>query len=184
MTSLDRRSARRAEIDRDHRLVAATLVAELRRISRPTAAGLDPERLWQQANHAVEASREAFRRLNNARINLRAVQFAQDFDDSTTLPEALAHYRHRGNYRGEFPSMSVLSIALRRSGVTTEAVHSQESMGLAEELHLRGELWTFELADVIHVFTAPQSPSDVALGRRPPPRTSGPGQEGSPPPSI
>ena len=33
----------------------------------------------------------------------------------------------------------------------------------AEALHLRGELWTFELEDHIHVFTTPASPSDLAL---------------------
>jgi len=180
MSPPDRRSARRAEIERDHRLVTATLVGALRRITHgaATAAG-EPEPLWQQVQAALAASREDFRRLNNARINLRAERGA-GFDDSRPLPDALACYRHRGNYRGEFRSMAALGAVLSRSRVTPDRP-PQAAAGLAEALHLRGELWTFELDDAVHVFTTPHSPSDVALARlRPPPtavRVVAPGDE-------
>jgi hypothetical protein len=159
MTPPDRRTARRAEIERDHRLVTATLVGALRRIIHNAATTVDePEQLWQQVEAALEASREDFRRLNNARINLRAERSAA-FEDSKPLPDALACYRHRGNYRGEFRSMAALGAVLSRSR------EDKPQPGLAEALHLRGELWTFELDDVVHVFTTPHSPSDDALAR-------------------
>lgn len=170
MSPPDRRTARRAEIERDHRLVTATLVGALRRITHnaATTSG-EPEHLWQQVEAALEASHEAFRRLNNARINLRADRGAT-FYDSKPLPDALACYRHRGNYRGEFRSMAALGAVLSRSRDTLDK--PQPAVGLAEALHLRGELWTFELDDVIHVFTTPGSPSDAALARLRPPLTA------------
>jgi hypothetical protein len=170
MTPADRRIARRAEIDRDHRLVAATLVSALRRITHTAATNIgDPEHLWKQVEAALEGSREDFRRLNNARINLRAERSAA-FADSKPLPDALACYRHRGNYRGVFRSMAALGAVLSRSRDSLEK--PQPAVGLAEALHIRGELWTFELDDVIHVFTTPGSPSDDALARLRPPLTA------------
>jgi len=49
-------------------------------------------------------------------------------------------------------------------------VSPQETSGFAEDLHLRGELWTFDLDDSIHVFTTPHGASDAALARLRPPR--------------
>ena len=172
MTPTDCRTARRAEIERDHLLVTAALVGALRRIlHRATSTATDPEHLWQHVQGALERSRETFRRLNSARVNLRADRFAQRFDDSVALPQAMACYRHRGNYRGEFRSMATLGALLRRSRETSEfVVRPQETSSCAEDLHLRGELWTFELGDAIHVFTTPDSASDVALARLRPPR--------------
>lgn len=171
MSPLDRRTARRAELERDHRLVTAALVGALRRITHSaTTTSTDPEHLWVRVQDALDVSREVFRQANSRRINLRAARAAQRFDDSKTPPEALACYRHRGNYRGEFPSMAMLGTLLRRSREPDDATHSPESSGFAEELHLRGELWTLELEGSIHVFTTPHGPSDVALARlRPPP---------------
>lgn len=172
MTPIDRRTARRAEIERDHRLVTAALVGALRRIlHRATTTDTDPEHLWQHVQGALDTSCENYRRLNNARINMWAARFAQRFDDSTALPQAMACYRHRGNYRGEFRSMAALGALLRRSLEVPEVVvRHQETSGFAEDLHLRGELWTFDLDDAIHVFTTPHSPSDAALARLRPPR--------------
>jgi hypothetical protein len=169
MTPPDRRTARRAEIERDHRLVAATLVGALRRITHNAANIGEPEQLWKQVEAALEASREDFRRLNNARINLRAERSAT-FKDSKPLPDALACYRHRGNYRGVFRSMAALGAVLSRSRDSLEK--PQPAVGLAEALHIRGELWTFELDDAVHVFTTPGSPSDDALARLRPPLTA------------
>ena len=172
MTPIDHRTARRAEIERDHRLVTTALVGALRQIlQRATTTGTDPEHLWQYVQDALETSRENFRRLNNARINLRAARFSQRFDDSTALPQALVCYRHRGNYRGEFRSMVTLGALLGRSQeVADVVVRPGETPGFAEDLHLRGELWTFELKDSIHVFTTPHCPCNAALARlRPPP---------------
>jgi hypothetical protein len=170
MTPPDRRTARRAEIERDHRLVTATLVGALRRITHNAAATIgEPEHLWAQVQEVLEDSREDFRRLNNARINLRADRSAE-FEDSKPLPDALACYRHRGNYRGEFRSMAALGAVLSRSRDTPDK--PEPALGLAEALHLRGELWSFELDDVIHVFTTPHSLSDAALARLRPPLTA------------
>ena len=173
MTLLDRRAARRAEIDRDYRLGSAALVGALRRISQSTTAiDADPEHLWQRVQGALEASREVFRRLNNLRINLRADRIPHH-DDSMPLPDALTCYRHRGNYRGEFRSMGALGALLGRSRESTEgSTGPRAATELAEELHIRGELWTFELEDSIHVFTTPRSFSDVALARLRPPLTA------------
>ena len=172
MSSLDRRATRRAEIERDHRLVTATLTGALRQILRNTeTARADPELLWQHLQSALTASRETYRQLDNARINLRARRGTM-FDDSLPLPGALSHYRHRGNYRGEFRSMAVLGAVLSRSRDPLDATpRPRDPAGFAEELHLRGELWTFEHEDSIHVFTTPRSPSDAALARLRPPLT-------------
>ena len=186
MTPIDRRTARRAEIERDHHLVTAALVGALRRIlHRATTTDTDPEHLWQHVQDALETSRENFRRLNNARINLRAARFAQRFEDSTALPQAMACYRHRGNYRGEFRSMAALGALLSRSRVDPEDLtHPHEAKGLAEHLHLRGELWTFELEDSVHVFTTPNGPSDIALARLRPPSTTARLRDESTSPSV
>ena len=168
MTAMDRRAARHAEIERDHRLVAMSLAAALRRIARETEpAGVDPERLWQLMEGALEQSRDACRRLNNARINLRGQRGAQ-FDDAQPLSAALQCYRHRGNYRGVFRSMTALGVLLRRArGMPGDGLHDGGAADIARELHLRGELWTFEHAGSVHVFSQPGSASDAALAARP-----------------
>ncbi len=169
MTSLDRRTARRAELERDHRLVTSTLVNVLRQIVRnTTATPVDPEQLWRLLQDALATNREAFRRLTNTRINLRAHR-TTTFDDSMPLPECLLCYRHRGNYRGSFRSMATLGALLGRTrGFPDDLAPRPDAATLAEALHLRGELWTFEVDDHIHVFTTPASPSDLALAQRRP----------------
>ncbi len=164
---MDRRAARHAEIERDHRLVAMSLAAALRRIARETGpAGVDPERLWQRMEGALEQSRDAYRRLNNARINLRGQRCAE-FDDAQPLPAALRCYRHRGNYRGVFRSMTALGVLLRRArGMPGDGMHDGGAADIAQILHLRGELWTFEHDGSVHVFSQPGSPSDAALAGR------------------
>jgi len=159
VTPIDRRTARRAEIERDHRLVTAALVGALRRIlQRATTTATDPEHLWQHVQGALDTSCENYRRLNNARINMRAARFAQRFDDSMALPQAMACYRHRGNYRGEFRSMAALGALLRRSLEAPEIVAlMQETSRFAEDLHLRGELWTIARDGLVHVFRGPST---------------------------
>lgn len=166
MTSLDRRTARRAELERDHRLVTSTLVNALRQIVRNTAATpVDPEQLWRLLQDALATNREAFRRLTNTRINLRAHR-SPAFDDSMPPPESLRCYRHRGNYRGCFRSMATLGALLGRTrGFPDDLQPRPDAATLAEALHLRGELWTFESDDQVHVFTTPASPSDLALAQ-------------------
>ena len=98
----------------------------------------------------------------------------QRFEDSTALPQAMACYRHNGNYCGEFRSMAALGALLRRSlEIPGVVMRTQETSVFAEDLHLRGELWTFDLADSINVFTTPHSLSDAALARLRPPRAVG-----------
>jgi len=156
----ERHAARRAEIERDHYVVAAALVVGLRRIARDTAT--DPENLCQRVEDTIAASRAAYRRLNDARINLRSQRNGR-WEDSQGLPAPLVCYRHRGNYHGTFPSMVALGVALRRVRGVPEDQRDDGAAGIAHKLHLRGELWTFELGGAVHVFSQPGSPSDAAL---------------------
>ena len=165
MTRLDRWAARHAEIDRDHQVVAAALVAGLRRIARGTDAEVDPEDVCQRVEDTIAESRAAYRRLNDARINLRGRRNAR-WDDTAGLPASLVWYRHRGNYHGEFPSMAALGVLLSRAWSAGDDVADRaDAASIAEELHLRGELWTFVHDGSLHVFAKPASPSDGALAR-------------------
>ncbi|HEY0135616.1 MAG TPA: hypothetical protein VGB85_16140 [Nannocystis sp.] len=163
MTPIDRCAARHAEIERDHQVVAAALVAGLRRIALDTAA--DPENVCQRVEDTIAESRAAYRRLNDGRINLRGRRNTP-WDDSQDLPAPLVWYRHRGNYHGEFPSMAALGVLLSRAwSVGDDVTDRADAASVAEELHLRGELWTFVHDGVLHVFSKPESPSDAVLAR-------------------
>lgn len=166
MAPLDRCGARLAEIERDHQVVAAALIAGLRRITRDTAAEVDPEDVCQRVEKTIAESRAAYRRLNDARINLRGRRNTR-WDDTECLPAPLVWYRHRGNYHGEFPSMAALGVLLSRAcSVEDDVADRTDAASIAEALHLRGELWTFVHDGSLHVFARPASPSDGALVRR------------------
>lgn len=165
MTPLDRCVARRAEIERDHQVVAAAFIAGLRRIALDTAAEVDLEAVCQRVEETIAESRAAYRRLNDARINLRGRRNAR-WDDTAGLPAPLAWHRHRGNYHGEFPSMAALGVLLSRTwSVGDDVADRTDAASIAEELHLRGELWTFVHDGCLHVFAKPASASDGALAR-------------------
>lgn len=172
--SSELRQARRAEVDRDGRLVTATLTAELRRLLHGLAAqGDDPAHLWQLVEGKVAASRELLRLVTHTRICRRAER-AATWSDSRPLPDELACYRHRGNYRGVFLSMAALGVILAPSHPTFGTARPDPAT-IARDLHVRGELWTFELAGGVHVFTTPGSHSDEVLAQhRPPTRTHAP----------
>lgn len=160
MSAAGRRSPRRAEVERDGQLVTAKLIDDLRRILDGEARrGAYPEHLWQVIDGRLAASRDAHRSLTRARVGLRA-QRAIAWDDSRPLPVALVYYRHRGNYRGGFRSMTAIGVLLGPCG---QGAPRPDPAALAHELHLRGELWTFEFAGLVHVFTTPGSNSDRAL---------------------
>ena len=56
-----------------------------------------------------------------------------------------------------------------------DGLHDGGVADIARGLHLRGELWTFEHAGSVHVFSQPGSASDAALaGRRLPDPTPDP----------
>jgi hypothetical protein len=165
MTPHDRRPARHTEIERDHQVVAAALVAGLRRIARGTEAEDEPEDVFQRVEDTIAESRGAYRRLNDARINLRGQRIAR-WDDSHGLPVPLVWYRHRGNYHGEFPSMAALGVLLSQAwSVGDDVADRADAASVAEELHLRGELWTLVHDGALHVFSKPASASDAALTR-------------------
>ena len=167
-----RREARRAEIDRDHRLVALGFLKNLQRlVDDQVARVLLDDAVWpDQVFEAVQAvladGAAEHRYLNDHRINLRGHRGAT-FEDTAPLPEVLAAYRHRGNYHGAFATMGdagrvlLLELALPEGWV-------DRGLGvmLAELLHRRGELWTFERNGAVHVFGRPGSPADQALALR------------------
>jgi hypothetical protein len=161
MITSERRSARRAEVERDRQLVTAKLLHDLQHLHGQVAPETDPEHLWQVIDAKLAASRETHRRLTHARVSLRGERAAA-WDDSRPLPVALACYRHRGNYRGGFRSMAAIGVILGPCGCPRGAPQPDPA-ALAHELHLRGELWTFELGGLVHVFTTPGSCSDEAL---------------------
>src|SRR5690606_22099077 len=93
-----RREARRAEIDRDHRLVALGFLKNLQRlVDDQVARVLLDDAVWpDQVLEAVQAILAAgaaeHRHLNDERINLRGRRCAT-FEDTAPLPERLAAYR-------------------------------------------------------------------------------------------
>jgi len=167
-----RREARRAEIDRDQRLVALGFLKNLQRLVDDQVARvlLDdavwPDQVLEAVQAVLEAGAAEHRDLNDLRINLRGQRCAT-FEDTAPLPEMLAAYRHRGNYHGAFATMAdagrvlLLELALPEGWL-------DRGLGvmLAELLHRRGELWTFERSGAVHVFARPGSPADQALTRR------------------
>lgn len=165
MTPQHRLAARHAEIERDHQVITAALVAGLRRIARDTEAGVDPEDVVQRVEDTIAESHAAYRRLNDARINLRGQRNVQ-WNDSEGLPAPLVWYRHRGNYHGKFASMAALGVLLSQAwSVGDDLADRADSASVAEELHLRGELWTFEHDGALHVFSKPATAGDAALAR-------------------
>ncbi len=172
MTPHDRRAARHAEIERDHQVVAAVLVAGLLRIARGTEAETDPEDVCQRVEDTIAEIRAAYRRLNDARINLRGQRNVR-WDDSQVLPAPLIWYRHHGNYHGDFASMAAIGVLLSQTwSVGDDLADRDDAASVAEELHLRGELWTFVHDGALHVFSKPASASDAALARPQPRRIS------------
>ncbi|MBP9919600.1 MAG: hypothetical protein KBF43_13510 [Dermatophilaceae bacterium] len=167
-----RREARRAEIDRDHRLVALGFLKNLQRlVDDQLARVLLDDAVWpDQVLEAVQAVHEAgaaeHRHLNDERINLRG-QRGATFEDTAPLPEVLGAYRHRGNYHGAFATMGDAGRVLLLELELPEGwVDRGLGVMLAEMLHRRGELWTFERNGAVHVFCRPGSPADQALSRR------------------
>ena len=165
MTPHDRYAARYAEIERDHQVVAAAFVAGLLRIAHKTEAEDDPEDVCQRVEGTIAGIRAAYRRLNDARINLRGQRNVR-WDDSQILPAPLVWCRHHGNYHGEFASMAALGVLLSQVwSVGDNVADRADAASIAEELHLRGELWTFVHDGALHVFSKPASVSDAALAR-------------------
>jgi len=167
------REARRAEIDRDHRLVALGFLKSLQRLVNDHAAralrqdhAVWPDQVFEEAQALLVAGIEDNRRLNDERINLRGHRCAT-FEDTVPLLEVLTGYRHRGNYHGAFATMGDVGrvLLLELALPDTWADPGLGAM-LAETLHRRGELWTFERNDAVHVFCRPRSTADQALTRR------------------
>lgn len=163
IVSSERREARRAEIERDSRVVAEALGDELDHIAR-SAISLRPEQIWAAMIEAVSRSWTAHRALNDARINLRGQRYAEH-TDSVPLPASLQWFRHHGNYRGAFPSMADVGDDLRVLLSGDPHLDEGACAAVARDLHLRGEIWTIELAGAVHVFGRPGSDADDLLKR-------------------
>ncbi|MBA3546784.1 MAG: hypothetical protein H0T76_09905 [Nannocystis sp.] len=167
-----RREARRAEIDRDHRLVALGFLKNLQRLVDDQVARvlLDdavwPGQVFEAVQAALVAGAEEHRHLNDERINLRGDRCAT-FKDTAPLPEVLAAYRHRGSYHGAFATMGDAGrVLLLELGLPEAWVDRGLGVMLAEALHRRGEVWTFERNGAVHIFARPRSQADQALTRR------------------
>ena len=171
--NMTRREAHRAEIERDHRLVSLGLLHNLESLVDDELARLMVEHasaapflLLEKVEALVATCREDLVRLNNERIELRAER-GREQADLVSLPEVLAAFRHRGNYHGAFASMADLGRALGTGGGLPEAwLHTSATAALAEALHRRGEIWTFERSGAVHVFCKPRSTADRVLTAR------------------
>lgn len=167
-----RREARRAEIDRDHRLVALGFLKNLQRLVDDHVARvlLDdsvwPDQVFEAVQAALAEGVADHRYLNDERINLRGHRCAT-FEDTAPLPELLAAYRHRGNYHGAFATMGDVGCVLLL-GLGLPEGWADRGLGvmLAERLHRHGELWSFTRHGAVHVFCRSRSPADQALACR------------------
>ena len=171
--NMTRREAHRAEIERDLRLVSLGLLQaleilvdeEFARLMREHASAA-PFLLLDQIETLVATCREDLGRLSSARIELRAER-DRSHANSIPLPQALAAFRHRGNYHGAFASMSELGRALGMGlGLPEAWMDPSAAAVLAAGLHRRREIWTFERNGAIHVFGRPHSTADRVLTAR------------------
>ncbi|MDC0676084.1 hypothetical protein [Nannocystis radixulma] len=156
-----RRAARLAEIRRDEELVAEALVDALRRVIA-VKTPRTPEQIRAELDAAVKRSDEAQRALNIARISLRSRRNIL-YADSAPLPASIAAYRHRGNYRGAFGSMSELGNCLRSALGIVSGLTIADRTAIARNLHLHGDIWTLEHQGAVHVFGRPGSGADLIL---------------------
>jgi hypothetical protein len=171
--NMTRREAHRAEIERDHRLVSLSFLHDLETLVDDELARLMVEHasaapflLLEKVEALVATCREDLVRLNNERIELRAERH-RERADLVPLPEVLAAFRHRGNYHGAFATVADLGRALGAGFGLPEAwMHSTAAAALAEALHRRGEIWTFERNGAVHVFGKPRSTADRILTER------------------
>lgn len=166
------REARRAEIERDHRLVSLGLLQtletlvdeELARLMREHASAA-PYLLLEQIEAVAATHREDLARLGEARLECRVAN--QSHANTTPLPDVLAALRHRGNYHGAFASMADLGRALGSGiGLPEAWVEPAAATALASALHRRREIWTFERSGAIHVFGTPGTTADRVLAAR------------------
>jgi hypothetical protein len=163
-----RRAARRLEIDRDHRLVSTGLVREVSRllVEEP---GADPEVLIERMEAALigqsrrpsAPQQRAHQPPRGARRGVRGQR--------VSLPAALAVYGHRGNYHGAHVvhGGARSGPGLRSWRSRTVRPGALPAAALAEELHLRCEIWTLECGGAVHVFARPDSAGgqDARQGR-------------------
>ncbi|WAS96377.1 hypothetical protein [Nannocystis punicea] len=156
-----RRAARLAEIRRDEELVAEALVDALRRVIA-VKTPRTPDQIRAELDAAVKRSDEAQRALNVARISLRSRRNIL-YADSAPLPASIAAYRHRGNYRGAFGSMSELGNCLRSALGIVSGLTIADRTAIARNLHLHGDIWTLEHQGAVHVFGRPGSGADLIL---------------------
>lgn len=171
--NMTRREAHRAEIERDHRLISLGLLHNLETLVDDELARMMTEHacaapfmLLDKVEALAATSREELTRLNSARVELRGER-GRGHMDASPLPEVLAAFRHRGNYHGAFASMADLGEALGAGCGLPEAwMHPSATAALAEALHRRAEIWTFERNGAVHVFCKPHSTADRVLTAR------------------
>lgn len=134
----------RADVDRDARVLAASLLQDLLGAVKENVGHLlldeqpgDIDALHERVDELLMTSRAHRRRLNNQRINSRGQSPGLPPPPSST-PRLALPFRHRGDYIGWFTGMVMAGEALGVESV--------------RDAHLRGDLWTVSQAGILFVF--------------------------------
>jgi hypothetical protein len=134
----------RADVGRDARVLAASMLQDLLDIAKDEIGGLLLEdrpacidALNDRVADLVTTSRAHRRRLSNQRANARGLSPSHPPPPLAT-PRFAVPFRHRGDYLGWF-------VGMRMAG---------ETLGFASvrDAHLRGDLWTLAKGGIVHVF--------------------------------
>lgn len=134
----------RADVGRDARVLAASMLQDLLAIAKDEIGGLLLEErsacidaLNDRVADLVTTSRAHRRRLSNQRAKARGLSPSHPPPPLAT-PRFAVPFRHRGDYLGWF-------VGMRMAG---------EALGVASvrDAHLRGDLWTVAHGGIVHVF--------------------------------
>lgn len=134
----------RADVGRDARVLAASMLQDLLDVARDEIGGLLLEErsacidaLNDRVADLVTTSRAHRRHLSNQRANARGLSPSHPPPPVAT-PRFAIPFRHRGDYLGWFVGMRMAGEAL---GITS-----------MRDAHLRGDLWTVAHGGIVHVF--------------------------------
>lgn len=134
----------RADVGRDARVLAASMLQDLLDVAKDEIGGLLLEErstcidaLHDRIADLVTTSRTHRRRLSNQRVNARGLSPSHPPPPPAT-PRFAIPFRHRGDYLGWFVGMRMAGEAL---GITS-----------MRDAHLRGDLWTVAHGGIVYVF--------------------------------
>ncbi len=154
-----------AEITRDERMVVLGLLRDLialttQQLSLALANDRvhDPIVLRQEIEQIVARSRNHQRRLNDARINRRAVASSRHPTSPLPPPRVLPFARN-GDYIGEFDHLGAVARACSptHAAIPAELTPHLDLHGQGLALHLNGSLWTLADGGKVHVFRCTQT---------------------------